>query len=217
MEHLEVPQFLGLLVLLFGAAKVFGGLAQRIGQPAVLGELLAGVVLGASVLGVLDARNEVFHLLAELGVIVLLFEIGLETDLRKLLQVGGAATVVAVIGVVLPFAMGYVVCRLLGLGDMIAIVAGASLTATSVGITARVLSDLGHLQDRESQVILGAAVLDDLIGLVILAVVAGLTQGQEVTVWSVSKATGIAFGFVVIALLLGSLLIPPLLLSLIHI
>jgi Kef-type K+ transport system membrane component KefB len=211
MEHLEVPQFLGLLVLLFGAARVLGGLAQRIGQPAVLGELLAGVIMGASVLGVLDTRSEVFHLLAELGVIVLLFEIGLETDLRKLLQVGGAATVVAVIGVVLPFAMGYGVCRLLGLGDMIAIVAGASLTATSVGITARVLSDLGHLQDRESQVILGAAVLDDLIGLVILAVVAGLTQGQEVTVWSVGKTTGIAFGFVVVAVLLGSLLIPPLL------
>jgi len=210
MEHLEVPQFLGLLVLLFGAAKVFGGLAQRIGQPAVLGELLAGVILGASVLGLLDARNDVFHLLAELGVILLLFEIGLETDLRRLLQVGGAATVVAVIGVVLPFALGYVACRLLGLGDMIAVVAGASLTATSVGITARVLSDLGHLQDRESQVILGAAVLDDLIGLVILAVVAGLTQGREITVWSVSSTTGIAFGFVVIALLLGSVLIPPL-------
>ena len=211
MEHLEVPQFLGLLVLLFATAKVLGGLAQRIGQSAVLGELLAGVILGASVLGVLDAHNEVFHLLAELGVIVLLFEIGLETDLRKLLQVGGAATVVALIGVVLPFAMGYGVCRLLGLGDMIAIVAGASLTATSVGITARVLSDLGHLQDRESQVVLGTAVLDDLIGLVILAVVAGLTHGQEVTVWSVSKTTGIAFGFVIVALLLGSLLIPPLL------
>ncbi len=211
MEHLEVPQFLGLLVLLFAAAKICGSLAQRIGQPAVLGELLAGVVLGTSVLGVLDAHNEVFHLLAELGVIILLFEIGLETDLRKLLQVGGAATVVAVIGVVLPFAMGYGVCRLLGLGDMIAIVVGASLTATSVGITARVLSDLGHLQARESQVILGAAVLDDLIGLVILAVVAGLTQGQEVTVLGVCKTTGIAFGFVVIVLLLGSQLIPPLL------
>ena len=103
------------------------------------------------------------------------------------------------------------VCRLLGLGDMIAIVAGASLTATSVGITARVRSDLGHLQDRESQVILGAAVLDDLIGLVILAVVAGLTEGQGVTVLGVGKTTGIAFGFVVVALLLGSQLIPPLL------
>lgn len=211
MEHLEVPQFLGLLVLLFGAAKICGSMAQRVGQPAVLGELLAGVILGVSVLGVLDARSNVFHLLAELGVIILLFEIGLETDLRRLLQVGGAATVVAVIGVVLPFALGYAVCRLLGLGDMISTVAGASLTATSVGITARVLSDLGHLQDRESQVILGAAVLDDLIGLVILAVVAGLTQGQGVTVLGICRTTGIAFGFVVIVLLLGSQLIPPLL------
>ncbi|MHB1035495.1 MAG: cation:proton antiporter [Pirellulales bacterium] len=209
MEHLEVPQFLGLLVLLFGAAKVLGGLAQRIGQPAVLGELLAGVILGASVMGVLDARSGVFHLLAELGVIVLLFEIGVETDLRRLLQVGGAATVVALIGVVLPFALGYVTCRLLGLSDIVSVVAGASLTATSVGITARVLSDLGHLQDQESQVILGAAILDDLIGLVILAVVAGLTRGQEVTVWNVGTTTGIAFGFVIIALLVGSQIVPP--------
>ena len=208
MEHGSVPQFLGLLVLLFATARLFGSLVQRIGQPAVLGELLAGVILGASVLGVIDARNEVFHLLAELGVIILLFEIGLETDLRRLLQVGGAATVVAVIGVVLPFALGYVACRMMGLSNIIAVVAGASLTATSVGITARVLSDLGHLQDQESQVVLGAAVLDDLIGLVILAVVAGLTHGQEITVWGVARTTGIAFGFVVIALLVGSRMIP---------
>ena len=121
------------------------------------------------------------HLLAELGVILLLFAIGLETDLRKLLKVGGTSAAVAAVGVVLPFALGYAACRLLGLANLVAIVAGAALTATSVGITARVLSDLGRLQEPESQIILGAAVIDDIIGLVILTVVAGLTQGEQVT------------------------------------
>src|SRR5215831_4072393 len=109
MGHLDVPQFLGLLVVVLGAAKLFGALAQRLGQPAVLGELVAGVVLGMSVVGLVNPKNEVLHLLAELGVVILLFEIGLETDLRKLLQVGGAATLVALVGVGLPFVLGYAV------------------------------------------------------------------------------------------------------------
>lgn len=210
MEHLDVPQFLGLLVIMLGAAKLFGALAQFIGQPAVLGELVAGVVVGASVMGWVDPKNEVLHLLSELGVVILLFEIGLETDLRKLLQVGGAAAAVAIVGVTLPFALGYAVCWMLGLGNLVAIVAGASLTATSVGITARVLSELNRLQETESQIILGAAVIDDVIGLVILAVVVGLTQGQEVTVFGVAKTTGIAFGFLIGTLLIGKFIVPPL-------
>jgi Kef-type K+ transport system membrane component KefB len=173
MGHVDVPQFLGLLVVMLGTAKVLGALAQRIGQPAVLGELVAGVVLGRSVLGLVEPQTDVLHLFAELGVIILLFEIGLETHLRQLLQVGGAATVVALVGVVLPFALGYAVCWMVGLKPLVAVVAGATLTATSVGITARVLADLNRLQEPESQIILGAAVLDDVIGLVILAVVTG--------------------------------------------
>ncbi len=210
MDHLDVPQFLGLLVVILGTAKLFGAAAQWIGQPAVLGELLAGVVLGMSVTGKVDPQNEVLHLLAELGVVILLFEIGLETDLQKLLQVGGASAAVAFVGVALPFALGYVVCWMLGLGNLVAIVAGASLTATSVGITARVLSDLNRLQEPESQIILGAAVIDDVIGLVILAVVAGLAQGHEVTVLGVAKTTGIAFGFLAGTLLIGRLIVPVL-------
>ena len=210
MEHLEVPQFLGLLAIALASAKLFGFLAKRIGQPAVLGELLAGVILGTSVLGLVNPKNEVFHLLAELGVVILLFEIGLETDLRKLLKVGGTSTVVAVVGVALPFVLGYMVCWLLGLSNLVAVVAGASLTATSVGITARVFSDLGRLQEPESQIVLGAAVIDDVIGLVILAVVAGLTQGQEITVLGVAKITGVAFGFLVVILLLGGPLVASL-------
>ena len=210
MDHLDVPQFLGLLVIILGAARLFGALAQRVGQPAVLGELLAGVVLGMSVLGLVDPANEVLHLLAELGVVILLFEIGLETDLRKLLQVGGSAAAVALVGVALPFALGYGVCWFLGLPNLVSIVAGATLTATSVGITARVLSDLRRLQEPESQIILGAAVIDDVVGLVILAVVSGLTQGEEVTTWGVVQTTGIAFGFLAATLLLGQFVVPPL-------
>lgn len=142
--------------------------------------------------------------------IILLFEIGLETDLQKLLQVGGAATMVAIVGVALPFGLGYLVCWLLGTSTLVAIVAGATLTATSVGITARVLSDLHRLQEPESQIILGAAVIDDIIGLVILAVVSGLTQGEDVTVAGVAQTTGIAFGFLIGTLLIGAWIVPPL-------
>ncbi len=216
MPHLDVPDFLGLLALLFGAAKLLGFLARRVGQPAVLGELLAGVVVGASVLGLVnfqekaDPRNAVLHLFAEIGVVVLLFEIGLETDLRQLLKVGGASVVVAVVGVALPFGLGYGVCRLLGLGNLVAIVAGAALTATSVGITARVLSDLGQLQEPESRIILGAAVLDDIIGLVILTVVAGLSQGRALDFAGLAKITGIAFGFLAATVMVGRIAVPPL-------
>jgi len=181
MDHIEVPQLLGLLAAVLGVAKLLGAAAKRIGQPAVLGELLAGVLLGTSVAGLVDPHNEILHVLAELGVVILLFEIGLETDVRKLLQVGGTSAVVAIVGVALPFALGYAVCRGLGQSNLVAIVAGATLTATSVGITGRVLADLNRLQETESRIILGAAVIDDVIGLVILAVVSGLTQGQEVT------------------------------------
>ncbi|MFO0961077.1 MAG: cation:proton antiporter [Isosphaeraceae bacterium] len=208
MEHLEVPQFLGLLAIMLGSAKLLGGLARAIGQPSVIGELLAGVILGASVLGLVDPHVEVIHLLSELGVILLLFAIGLETDIGSLLKVGGASVAVATAGVVLPFALGYGACRLLGLENLPSIVAGAALTATSVGITGRVLSDLGRLRDPEGRIILGAAVIDDVVGLIILTVVADLARGQAVTPLGVAKVTATAFGFLLGTLLIGSVVIP---------
>jgi Kef-type K+ transport system membrane component KefB len=210
VEHLDLPHFLGLLVAILGAAKLGGALAQWIGQPAVLGELCAGVILGGSVLGIVDPKVEMLHLLSELGVIILLFAIGLETDLKKLLQVGGASSAVAIAGVVLPFAFGYAACWLLGLSNLVAIVAGATLTATSVGITARVLSDLNRLQETESQIILGAAVIDDVVGLVILAVVAGIARGEGLSAWVVTSTTLTAFGFLIGTLLVGRLIVPTL-------
>ncbi len=210
MDHVDVPLLLGALAAVLAVAKLLGATAKWIGQPAVLGELLAGVLLGTSVLGLVDPKSEILHVLAELGVVILLFEIGLETDLRKLLQVGGASAVVAIVGVALPFALGYAVCRGLGQSNLVAIVAGATLTATSVGITGRVLADLNRLQETESRIILGAAVIDDVIGLVILAVVTRLTEGQEVTLPGVATTTAVAFGFLAGTLVVGRFIVPPL-------
>ena len=142
--------------------------------------------------------------------VILLFEIGLETDLVQLLRAGASSTAVAIAGVVLPFAGGYLVCHFFGLGNRMCIVAGAALTATSVGITARVLNDLGRLHEPESQIVLGAAVIDDILGLIILTVVSGLAEGQEPTIGNIAGITGVAFGFLIGAIVVGSFLVPPL-------
>ncbi len=205
---MNIADFLVALMAIFLAAKLCGELAERLGQPAVLGEIIGGIVIGVSGLHLVDAHDVTIQLLSQLGVILLLFLIGLETDVKKLLSVGGPATVVAVVGVALPFAGGIALGYLLGFSMMVAVFLGASLTATSVGITARVLSDLGHLQDDESQVVLGAAVVDDVIGLVILTIVSTLAQGGSLTLLGISKIVVVAFGFVAAAIVIGSYLAP---------
>jgi Kef-type K+ transport system membrane component KefB len=206
----SVPALLLVLAATLAGAKLLGEIAERWGQPAVLGELAAGVALGPSLLGLVDPTVPTLHVMAEIGVLLLLFQIGLETNLRKLLAVGGIAAVVALAGVVLPFGMGYAVAHAVGLTTLQAMVAGAALTATSVGITARVLSDLGRLQEPESQVVLGAAVIDDIVGLIILGVISRLVEGGSPTVWSIAGITLTAFGFVVVALLVWRIVVPPL-------
>lgn len=205
---MSVSDFLIALIAILVVAKAFGEIAERLGQPAVLGELIGGVVVGVSGLGLVDPRDPTIHLLAELGVIFLLFLIGLETDLKRLISVGGSATAVACVGVALPFIAGYLVGDLLGYRTMVSVFLGASLTATSVGITARVLSDLGHLRDPESQVILGAAVVDDIIGLVLLTICGTLAEGERLSFLDVGKIVVIAFGFVILAIVIGSQLAP---------
>ena len=207
---MDIAQFLLALIAIFVAAKAFGEIAERLGQPAVLGELVGGVVVGVSGLHLVDPHDVTIHLLSELGVILLLFLIGLETDLKKLMQVGGSATAVAFVGVLLPLAGGIAFGHFLGLRMMVSVFLGASLTATSVGITARVLSDLGHLKDDESQVVLGAAVVDDIIGLVLLTLVGTLAGGGELTFLGVGRIILTAFGFVVLAIVIGSQLAPRL-------
>jgi Kef-type K+ transport system membrane component KefB len=206
-------QFTTLLLALAAtilATKLLGDLAQRISQPAVLGELAAGVLLGQSALGILDPSNETVASLAELGVLILLFEIGLHTDIRSLVRVGRSAVTVGLVGVALPFALGYWVASALGLAMLPAVVCGAALTATSIGISARVLSDLHRLHTKEGQIVLGAAVFDDVVGLIILSVVARMTLGATVTPLSIARTAAIAIGFVIAALLLGRWLAPPL-------
>lgn len=209
MPH-DTVALLGVLVALLVATKLLGEAAQRVGQPAVLGEMVAGVLLGASLLGILDPADPVIHALSEIGVLVLLFEIGLHTDLRALLGVGGTALTVGLAGVIAPFVLGYAAAAALGLGTLAAVVCGAALTATSIGISARVLADLGQLGTREGQVVLGAAVLDDIVGLVILAVVSGVAAGAAVTASGIATSAASAVGFIVVALVVGSRLAPPL-------
>ena len=210
--------FLALAAMLVGA-KVLGELAERIGQPAVLGELIAGVLLGGSVLGVVPTEGDagqIVHFLAELGVLLLLFEIGLETDLREMFRVGTASLAVAAVGVAVPFALGFVYWAYLPHASSLAssdrvteaIFIGATLTATSVGITARVLSDLGRMSSQEARIIIGAAVIDDVLGLVILSVVSGMASGISVSVLGVARTLGVAAGFLVVAVLAGRYLMP---------
>jgi len=204
-----VAKVLITLVAILVSTKILGELAQRLRQPAVLGELIAGVLLGGSVLALVDPADPVIHTMAELGVIILLFTIGLETELASLLRVGPAATAVAFAGVAVPFGLGYYSAIMLGLSQVPALVCGAALTATSVGITARVLSELGWLDTTEGQVILGAAVIDDIVGLIILAVIAAIVGGATLTVGSVSRISGVAIAFVAIAVLAGSVVAAP--------
>jgi Kef-type K+ transport system membrane component KefB len=177
-----VRQTMMVLVLIIVAAKFGGEVMGRLGQPPVLGELLMGVVLGnLSLFGVtlLDPlkNSSSLSILAEIGAILLLFEVGVESDLVQLLAVGRSSLLVATLGVIAPMSLGYVVSSQLipGANWLSHLFVGATLTATSVGITARVLKDLGKSNTKEARIILGAAVADDVIGLVVLAVISGLT------------------------------------------
>lgn len=188
------------LALILMAARLFAPLAQRVGFPAVLGELLLGVVLGnLSLVGIhyfdLIAKDPIIAFLAELGVIVLLLQIGLETRLADLVRVGGKAALVGSVGIAVPFLLGaWLVGPLLlpGKPDNAYLFLGATLAATSVGITGRVFRDLGCLGTTEARIVLGAAVIDDVLGLVILAVVSSLVQAGTVSLaevlWIIGKA-----------------------------
>ena len=198
------------LVATIAATKLVGEIAQRIGQPSVLGELLAGVLIGTSVLGLFDPTDPVLHALAELGVLILLFQIGLHTDIRALARVGATALTTGVVGVVVPLGGGLLVAYVMDIPTLPAIVIGAAMTATSIGISARVLSDLGQLNSQEGQVVIGAAVFDDVVGLIILSVVASLVAGAEFTAGGLVRTAAPAIGFVIVAVALGTVAIPPL-------
>lgn len=226
-SHYPVEKFIIAFALILIFAKLFVELAERIKQPAVLGELVAGVVLGGSVLAIVPSYAgalgyDTFHLLSEVGVAILLFEMGLETDLKEMLKVGIASTIVAVVGVTVPFVLGFIAILslekygLMGSVDpslmtLIAITAGATLTATSVGITARVLSDMNRLNTGEAKINLGAAVIDDVLGLIILGVVSGLIESTKNGGAGISGVAVLiiflkAIGFLLASILIGNLI-----------
>ena len=220
----DMAPFLVAFAAILVAAKVGGELVERLGQPAVLGELLVGVILGNFGLfgfELFDAlKSDPFlPIAAEIGVILLLFQVGLECNLKELLGVGASAVGVALMGVVAPVALGYAVSSAFLPGDVawhVHLFVGATLAATSVGITARVLRDIGRMDAPESKVILAAAIVDDILGLIVLAIVLGLvgtaeTGGAlELAVGPVFLIVGQAVGFLAGSLLFGRLVITPL-------
>jgi len=176
--------------------------AERVGVPAVVGEILAGVLVGPSALGLVGG-DEVLSVLGQLGVILLLLQVGMEMDLAELGAVGRSSLTVAVIGVVVPFAAGGGLGVAVGMSGQEALFVGAALTATSVGITARVFNDLSALATVEARTVLGAAVADDVIGLVILTVVVKVVSGDSVSALSVVGVVALAIGFLVITTVVG--------------
>ena len=225
------------LVIIYLASKVGSEIARRLDLPPVLGELVAGVIVGVSALrlvifpeggftasdsvvmsvlqilnqlspeavnSVFAQQSEVISVIAELGVIVLLFEIGLESDMRQLKEVGIQAFVVAFIGVTAPFAAGTLgLMYFFHVAAIPAIFAGAALTATSIGITSKVLAEIGQLKSKEGQIIVGAAVIDDVLGIIVLAVVASLAKTGEVDITNVAILLVSAIAFLFGSILLG--------------
>lgn len=190
------------LFVMFAAAMVFGELCERIRVPGVIGEMLAGVLIGPFALEWIHP-GEIHSLVAQVGVVFLLFSIGLETKPRDMFRVGGVAALVGFLGIVLPFIGGFLVLHLSGHSTAESIFAGAALVATSVGITGRVLSDLGVLATRASRIILGAAVIDDVLGMLVLAVVSSLAEGA-VRWLSIGLLFAEAIGFVVFVAWIGT-------------
>ncbi|MCL5104416.1 MAG: cation:proton antiporter [Armatimonadetes bacterium] len=219
-SQMELPRvLLGLIVILI-AAKIGGDIFVRLGQPAVLGELVFGIIVGN--LYHLGFRgfdfirtNESIKLLSEIGVMLLLFQVGMESNLARMMEVGLSSLVVATLGIIAPFFLGWGVASYFLPHESVYVhlFIGATLCATSVGITARVLLDLGRLQTPEARIILGAAVIDDVQGLVILAVVAGIIESVNagtgaISSWSIFLIVLKATLFLFAALIIGKRISP---------
>lgn len=218
----EITEILFDLFIIFALAKAAGELFTRLRQPAIVGEVLVGIAIGPHTLGLVgspdaelitlfhgdeesarEALNIVFDVIAELGVIILLFFVGLETRLDELMEVRGKAVGVGVLGIVFPFALGFALIYATGRSDVESAFVATAMVATSVGITARVMRDMGVLRSQEARVILGAAVVDDILGLLLLAIVSSWGEGNVDVVELGLTAAG-AVGFVIFAALVGT-------------
>jgi len=183
------------IFMLILATQIMGWLFQKMKQPAVIGELLAGVIVGPALLGWV-VEGSLLEFISELGAIFLLFMVGLETRLEDILKVGKEAFIVAVVGAILPFFGGYYFGLYIGFSQVSALFLGAALVATSVGITARVMQELDVLSRPYSRIILGAAVIDDIEGLIVLAIVSGIANTGSVETSGIIKLVLISFAFV---------------------
>ncbi|MBC7751883.1 MAG: cation:proton antiporter [Candidatus Saccharibacteria bacterium] len=200
--HAELSGILLSMFCLVLSAQVLGWFMSRLGQPRVIGQVLAGVLVGPSLLGLVHV-NVTLQALAEFGAIFLMFAVGLENRLRDLLAVGKEAIIVAILGITLPMLGGYAFGYFHDLSQIQSIFIGTTMVATSVGITAQVLNDLGVINSKYARIILGAAVIDDILGLAILGVVSGMASGEEISAIGVASTLGISLGFVFIVLLVG--------------
>lgn len=207
---LDFGQIFTSLALVLVLAKLAAELCERVRIPAVLGEITAGIIVGPSMLGIVEP-SDALRVLAEVGVIILLAEVGLEMDLNELRRVGRASMLVAILGVVLPMSTGVLAGTALGESLNASLFLGAALAATSVGITARVFGDLKALASTEARIVLGAAVADDVLGLIILTVVTRIVEQGSIDAVGLISTIGLAVGFLVIAGAIGLLLVPRIL------
>jgi len=190
------------MLLIFGAAKLFAEIFERFKQPGIVGEILAGAIIGPGLLNWIQP-NETLTSLADLGVMFLLFRVGLEVKSSELMKVGGTAFLVATTGVIVPFILGWGILTAWHHPVKEAVFVGAAMVATSVGITAQVLAAKGLLHLKSSKIILGAAVIDDILGLLVLAVVSSFAKG-EVNLVAIATTTFIAAGFTIVLAVWGT-------------
>ena len=203
---MEAHEFFLQLALILIAARILAEVASRLGVPTVIGELLAGVILGPSLLGWLHV-TEPLHLMAEIGIILLLFKVGLETDFDRLAGAGRNAVMVALVGFIVPFVLGFATARyLFGFGNMVALMMGGTLTATSIGVTVRILQDVGRQNSKEGQVILGAAVLDDVLGVILLATLYQISMDGKISLLALARIIAFVGMFFLVAPLLARML-----------
>jgi Kef-type K+ transport system membrane component KefB len=202
---MELHQFFLLHAIILISARLLSETAARFGIPSVIGELVAGLLIGPSLLGWVSP-DTTMKLLAEIGIILLLFEVGMDTDLSRLARSGSKSIVVALVGFTLPFTLGFgVSIWLFGLPEMTALFIGGTLTATSIGITVRVLEDLGKRHSDEAQIVIGAAVLDDILGVLVLALLYQFAVGHQVSFQAVSEVGVYILLFMLLAPLVAKL------------
>ena len=197
----NITKILFEILLIFFSAKLLGEIFERLKQPAVIGEIIAGIIIGPFLLNLLSPEKT-YEVLAQIGIIILLFDVGLHIKIDEIMKLGWVSLLVAVLGVVFPFILGFFLSEFLGHTSIEAMFVAAALVATSVGITARVFADLGVIKSKASQIVLGAAVIDDIIGMIVLAIVTGASKGS-LSYWKILLVLGEAIGFVVFLIIVG--------------